>query len=69
MTIARRWTAGQNSNIRISNRSFENDAKFQYLEKTLTDQNYRHENTKNRLNSGVLVTIHFKIFRILLHYP
>jgi hypothetical protein len=44
--------AGQDHNIKIANRSFEDVAKFKYLGTTLTDRNFMHEYFKSRLNSG-----------------
>jgi hypothetical protein len=44
--------SGKNQNIRIANESFENGAKFKYLETTLTHQNDIRDEIKNRLNSG-----------------
>jgi hypothetical protein len=43
---------GQKHSIKIANRSFEDVAKFRYLEATLTDQNCMHKEIKNRLNSA-----------------
>jgi hypothetical protein len=43
---------GQKHSIKIANRSFEDVAKFKYLERTLTDQNCMHEEITSRLNSG-----------------
>jgi hypothetical protein len=43
---------GQKYSIKIANRSFEDVAKFKYLETTLTDQNCMHKEIKSRLNSG-----------------
>jgi hypothetical protein len=43
---------GQKHGINIANRSFEDVAKFKYLGKTLTDQNFMHEEINSRLNSG-----------------
>jgi hypothetical protein len=44
--------AGQRQSLKIGNRSFEREAKFKYLGKTLTDQNCIHEEIKGRQNSG-----------------
>jgi hypothetical protein len=44
--------AGQKNSTEVSNRSFEDVAKFKYLGTTLTDRNYKHEETDGRLNSG-----------------
>jgi hypothetical protein len=42
--------AGQNHDIKIANRSFENVAQFGYLGTTVTDQNLVQEEIKRRLN-------------------
>jgi hypothetical protein len=52
MLMSRSQKIGQKHSIKIANRSFEDVAKFKYLGTTLTDQNYMHEEIKNRLNSG-----------------
>jgi hypothetical protein len=44
--------SGQNHNIRIADKLFENVEKFKYLETTLTNQNDIHDEIKSRLNSG-----------------
>jgi hypothetical protein len=51
MIMSRHPNSGQNQNIRIANESFENVAKFKYLEMTLTNQNDIHDEIKSRLNS------------------
>jgi hypothetical protein len=43
---------GQNYNIMIANKFFENMAKLKNLETTITNQYYIHEKIKSRLNSG-----------------
>jgi hypothetical protein len=52
MLTSRSQKIGQKHTVKIANRSFEDVANFRYLGTTLTDQNYRHEEIKRRLNSG-----------------
>jgi hypothetical protein len=51
MIMSRHPNSGQNQNIRISNESFENVAKFKYLGTTLTNQNDIRDEIKSRLYS------------------
>jgi hypothetical protein len=50
--MSRHQTAGQSNYIRVAKKSFEKVAKFKYLGATLMDQNYIHEESRSRLNSG-----------------
>jgi hypothetical protein len=52
MLMSRSQKLGQKRSIKIANKSFEDVAKFQYLRKTLTDQNHMHEEIKSRINLG-----------------
>jgi hypothetical protein len=52
MLMSRCKKAGQKHSIKIADRSFEDVAKFKYLEMTLTDQNCMNEEIKSRLNLG-----------------
>jgi hypothetical protein len=52
MLMSRSQKIGQKYSIKIANRSFEDVAKFRYLQTTLTDQNCMHEEIKSRLNLG-----------------
>jgi hypothetical protein len=48
--------------VQIANRSLDGVANFRYLGTTLTDKNCMNEEIKNRLNSGMLVTILFGFY-------
>jgi hypothetical protein len=52
MLFSGHQNAGQNHNIKIGDRSFENAAQFKYLGTTVTNQNLIQEEIKKRLNSG-----------------
>jgi hypothetical protein len=52
MLLSRNQNAGQNHDIKITDRCFENVAQFTYLGTTLTNQNLIQEETKRRLNTG-----------------
>jgi hypothetical protein len=51
MLLSRHQNVGQNRDIKIANRSFENVSQFKYLGTTVTDQNFIQEEIKRRLNS------------------
>jgi hypothetical protein len=53
MLLSSHQNAGQNHEIKIANRCFENVAHFRYFGTTVTDQNLiQEEEIKRRLNSG-----------------
>jgi hypothetical protein len=52
MLLSHHQTAGQNRDIKIANRSFENVSQFKYLGTTVTNQNLFQEEIKRKLNSG-----------------
>jgi hypothetical protein len=51
MIMSHNQNSGQNQNIRISNESFQNVAKFKCLGMTLTNQDDSHDEIKCTLNS------------------
>jgi hypothetical protein len=52
MLLSRHQNAGQNHNIKIGDRSFENVAQFKYLGTTVTNQNLIQAKINRRLNSS-----------------
>jgi hypothetical protein len=52
MLLSRQQNVGKNRDIKIANRSFENESQFKYLGTTVTNQNLIREEIKRRLNSG-----------------
>jgi hypothetical protein len=52
MLLSRCQDVGQNRDIKIANRSFENVSQFKYLGTTVTNQNLIQEEIKRRLNSS-----------------
>jgi hypothetical protein len=52
MLVSRDENAGQNLDIKIGNRSFENVSQFKYLGTTVTNQNLIQEEIKMCSNSG-----------------
>lgn len=50
--MSRHQRAGQNHDIKTTNRSFENLAQFQHFGTTVTNQNMIKEENKRRLNVG-----------------
>jgi hypothetical protein len=53
MLLSHHQNAGQNRDIKIANRSFENVSQFEYLGTTVTNQNLIQKEIKRRLNSGI----------------
>jgi hypothetical protein len=52
MLLSCHQNIGQNRDIKIASRSFENVPQFKYLGTTVTNQNLIQEKIKRRLNSG-----------------
>jgi hypothetical protein len=52
MLLSRHRNVGQNGDIKVANRSFENVSQFKYLGTTVTNQNLIQEEIKRRLISG-----------------
>jgi hypothetical protein len=52
MLLSRHQNVGQNRDVKIANRSFENVSQFKYLGTTVTNKNLIQEEIKRRLNSS-----------------
>jgi hypothetical protein len=68
MLLSRHQNAGQNHDIKIENRRFDNLAQFRYLGTTVTCQNLIHEEIKRRLNSHIVCchSVQNHIYSLLL---
>jgi hypothetical protein len=69
MFLSRHQNAGQNHNIKIGDRFFENVAEFKYLGTTVTNKNLIEEEIKGRLNWGMLAAIRSRTFCRLVCWP
>jgi hypothetical protein len=58
MLLSRHQNAGQNHDVKVGNRSFENVAHLKHLGTTVTYQNLIQEESNRRLNSGNSWYIH-----------
>jgi hypothetical protein len=52
MSLSRHQNAGQNHDVKICNRCFENVAEFGYLGTTMTNENLIQEEIKRNLSSS-----------------
>jgi hypothetical protein len=52
MLMSHYQNTGQNCNIKIANKAYENVTNFKYLGMTVISQNYIHKEIKSKLNFG-----------------
>ena len=69
MVMYRDQNAGRSHSIKFDNISFERVVEFKYLEKTLTNKNSIHEETKSKLNSGNTCYHLCRILFLPVYYP
>jgi hypothetical protein len=68
MLLSRHENIGQNRDIKIANRSFENVSQFKYLWATETNRNLIQEEIKRRLNCGNACYHSVQTFCLLVCY-
>jgi hypothetical protein len=61
MLLSSHQNVGQNRDIKIANRSFENMPQFKYLGTRVTNQNFIQKEIKRRLSSGNACYHSFKV--------
>jgi hypothetical protein len=66
MLLSHHQNVGQNRDIKIANRSFENVALLRYLGAAVAKQNMVQEEIKRRLISDMLATIQCRTFCVLV---
>jgi hypothetical protein len=66
MLLSRHRISGQNRDIRMANKSFENVSQFKYMGTTVTYQNFIQENIKSNRILVMLATIQFRTFYFLV---
>jgi hypothetical protein len=67
--LSRHRNVGQNRDIKIAYRLFENVSQFKYLGMTVTNQNLIQEEIKRRLNSGNACYNSVQTFCLLICCP
>jgi hypothetical protein len=67
MLLSRHQNAGQNRDIKIANRSFENVSQFRYLGTTVTIQNLIQGEIKRGLNYFIFFCLLSKNIKVRIH--
>jgi hypothetical protein len=66
MLLSHHQNVGQNQDIKIGDRSFDNVSQFKYLGTAVTNQHLIQKKIKRRLNSGNDATVRCRTFCLLI---